>query len=384
VSDLPELERFTNFEPDAFDAVSLTWLGHMPQVDAAAVEGLSLPFGIISTLSFNGWLDLEGLGAWDWESYYGARQTFVGGSLQAERSSKDVPPRALVAMGGRGATLFWLLAVTTFDTFLVHPNLSCGYASYRRKDGRLRVMRARGFGELECLRLPLRLSLRPEHVPALQHNAPMIDAVYDSELASVIDALGTVYSRTLSPSSLHEPWLDFVGQLELFLNPAGDSPLGKTFSDRFAVLCAQDASELPAYRKIGKAIYDFRSDTLHGRDTDPEKFARAAGPHYPFPSTIVRRCIELLVHLGDPRRTLPGLSPEAFLRGDRAGLTDAYVAARPDRLQTLALPAAGPDAGHEPDPVDAEASLPPVFGPDAKERLEAFLSSMGARPKADD
>jgi hypothetical protein len=131
-------------------------------------------------------------------------------------------------------------------------------------------------------------------------------------------------------------------------------------------------------------MYVFRSDTLHGKEPDREKLAAALGSHYPFPATVLRRCIELIVHMYDPRHSSTGLSPEAFLSGDRAGLTAAYVNANTDRLQILAPPTGGPSMDDEPDEVDEEVSLPPFVGPDAEERVAALLSSLGASAKTDD
>src|SRR4051812_1423242 len=94
---LADLERFTSFEPAPVDAVSFTWHGHVPQIDVTAVERLRFAFGVVTTLTFDEWLVLEGLNAWDWKSYFGIQQTFAGGMLRAERSSADLPLRALVS-----------------------------------------------------------------------------------------------------------------------------------------------------------------------------------------------------------------------------------------------------------------------------------------------
>jgi hypothetical protein len=374
---LRELERFTSFEPDPFDAITFAWFGHVPQIDVTAVERLAFSFGIVTSMTFDEWLTLEGLNAWDWESYYGPQQTFAGASIREEQSSDDLPLRAMIGQGGEAAIKFWLLATTTFDIFAVHPNVSSGYSSCRGKDRRLRVMRARGIGELECLRLPARITVQPAHTDTLGRNSALIDAVWDSELASVLNAFTMVFSRTIAYAGLPEVWLDFVGQLELFLNPRGERPLGRTFSDRFASLCALTPDELPAYREIGKAMYDFRSKTLHGARPDVNKAATAIGRHYPFPSTILRRCIELMAHVSGGATA--SVSPQQLLSGDRGFLTDAYLAQAPARLGTIAPPEGVTGAVDDLNLVDEELSLPPFTGPDAEERAKALLASLGAR-----
>src|SRR3954468_13616527 len=261
--ELSELERFTSFEPAPFDAVFFAGYGHVPQVDVTAVERLQFSFGVVAPMTFDDWVRLEGLNAWDWEKYFGAQQTFAGPTFQVEQSSAELPLRALISLGGQAAVQFWLLAATTFDTFVVHPNVSSGYGTCRGADGRLRIRRARGIGELECLRLPTRISVQPEHRDILEANSAQIDVVRQSDLASVLDALTSVYSRTISHAVLPDVWLDFVGQLELFLNPRGDRPLGSTFSERLANMCALTPEERPIYREVGKAMYAFRSESLH-------------------------------------------------------------------------------------------------------------------------
>jgi len=272
---LSELTRFSSFEPEPFDAVSFAWYAHVPQVDVTAVERLSFSSGVVTSLTFDEWLTLEGLNAWDWQSYFGAQQTFAGAVFQIERSSDTLPLRELVGRGGHAAVRFWLLATTTFDTFVVHPNASSGYSSCRGTDGRLRVLRARGIGELECLRLPTRIAVQPRHREILEQNAALIDTVWESELGSVLHGFTSVYSRTISAVALSDVWLDLVGQLELFLNPRGDAPLGRTFSERLASMCALTPDEVPAYREIGKAMYEFRSESIHGKRADPTKVAAA-------------------------------------------------------------------------------------------------------------
>jgi hypothetical protein len=376
-----ELERFSSFEPDPFDAVSFAWYGHVPQIDVTALERLPVLRGVVTTLTFDEWRSLEGLNAWDWESYFGSGQTFAGGAVRAERSSAALPLRTLVTAAGQAAEQFWLLATTTFDTFTVHPHLSSGYSSCRGTDGRLRIFRARGIGELECLRLPVRITMQREHREILDRNAALIDVVWESELASVLDAFASIYSRTISAAALSDVWLDFVAQLELFLNPRGDRPLGRTFSERLASLCALQPDELPAYREAGKAMYDFRSETLHGKRPDAARAASVIGHHYPFPSTILRRCIELMAHVCSGGDQASDLSPARLVSGDRAFLTDAYLDRAPARLQTIEPSFRVHDEADNLDLVDYEASFP-VSGPDEAERIRAALSALAGEGKA--
>jgi hypothetical protein len=377
---LSDLERFTSFEPAPFDAVSFAWYGHVPQVDVTAVERLGMPFGVVTALTFDEWVRLEGLNAWDWASYFGAQQTFAGGAFQEERSSSDLPLQTLVRQAGHSALQFWLLAATTFDTFVVHPNVSSGYSSCRGKDGRLRILRARGIGELECLRLPTRITVLPEHQEVLGRNSALIDGVWQSDLAPIVNTFSSVFSRTISHAGLRDVWLDFVSQLELFLNPRGDGPLGRTFSERLASMCALTPEELPEYRDVGKAMYQYRSEILHGKRADIARAAAIMDRHYPFPSTILRRCVELMACVCSGEHS-PQLSPDLLLSGDRAFLTEAYLALAPARLQPIA---SSPIVSPELDDaifVDQEFSLPPVSGPDAEARVKAALAALGARAK---
>ena len=217
------------------------------------------------------------------------------------------------------ANLAWLLLTATYGKFILHPALSLTYVLLRAASGEYRVGRYRGLVELECLRLPQRIQVRPGDLKILTTNISLLDTIVGGPYAKYLGGISAAFTHQLSIVPPPETWAEFVGHLEFILNPMADRPLGKVFAERFALTQARTDLESKEYFELGRILYDYRSAVLHGRKSRGEAaLSELLGPcGYPFPSATIARLLEFFGVLS--KQVLFSSNPEfckIFARGE--------------------------------------------------------------------